>query len=1521
MTQIMANTVEQKEADNDELQSKSSSSTTGADELRKSISMSSVTSATSLGARESHGLRESVKRRKRDSRIGNKDAEQGGEDQKHQAHQVNSKHSHSGCHRCLSVFGGHHSGDHGKNHGQHGHGGKHGHGHGHAKKPTIVSALISGCINWLLMFGLCCAYGMIMFSDEFLVQHRALGVKLNLSTALIFGLLCSWKSKVAVAIGGPDLNPVIFLGQFVTVISASIARHNGLEDDYPESDSRRLIEDSSFDAWRRLGPGGGKGSDFCVPGGYHYKKHVVACQDFHEQLRATIIFATAVSSATLGLIYFCLGRFSVTRFVSYVPASVQEAFLSCIGYKVFKYALSFCNYQPLQFTPAACIGVLLYFLKAHHIGNPAVVIPVMLIVPLGIFHLLVFAFQMDIESMRTVGAADNWMFASLTHVDFWEMWTDSYGKYYQIDFKAWLETMPDLAIMVIVCVIDCLLQISSTESKIPVTTDKDYESQLLGLGNALTTLTGSSVGYMMLKFNVINYGVLGNVVDRRAGIVYAVLCGACFFGTVDFFNYLPRFFLGSLLFFAGSGFVAEHLWGSRKHLDWTEWCQIVIILGVFVFSGSLLAAVIVGILVTWVALTLKYSRISCLAGQPLKGGHVSSCERVNPVMVGQLSHIAESWFVVLRLKGFVFYASAQAMTAKAYELINERKQHPKYRHLKYIVLDCELLDGIDASAGKPIRKLVEDAEKVNVKLLWSHVTDEFAADLLRKDLCTSPDYAFHNLDVAALYIEDLVIEYQKSIQTKWLAVDPMFRLQHKLVRFEYDQDPWGSILLKFTARQGCPWKFCNQVQLEKYQSILWEPGEMQKGLYFLHSGRIAIYREMPKGSEEGGGDSVWPDPVAVYGHGSFLNQEFIFGRPTRHYAVAIDHGEALCWDREQWWKMQGECPAMAAEIAIQALDHDRATWLVNSDEQTPQSDNWQGASDEDFGPKYSEISNMDINSVELQWGRQTSFEFALPYDDIHRALLPAQLRALINSLEIAEVFGFFGAYEVTIDEEGKHRPPLPRALGQDLNIAFNTYAVEQDGRVMLPADRAMAALAYAGISRVLLAQTDHTFFSRGEFRHLGHLASMACLPKTLVDKCLHLIQDIRAKRGWFSELQADQIALILQRSFHQSFTTEIVQGLMDELGREKRTDEEMFLSICSRLFQRHEQYWNLLCAIRHAACPSEPADHATMNNTTFSRMSLVKLLNTSKENASELLWALDWPRRHATGQQWGKGLHIYDVALCVLTQVSPPIGGMHPPPVLSLQSDVEDSGTSMDTMMGMSDLIVNLKTFNEEFIEEQLHSNREVKPARLQKGFTFMPNGTTSFELQQSPESGVSTASGEGRRHDGSIRQRLHLLLEDPSSSSLANYVSLAMGMMIMISILTMIIRPSIEHGREDDVTKQEKDVWFVFELVLTIVFTIEYLVRLSVANAMSTQTTLQFIKTPANICDFSAIVPFYVEVGFGEDAEEFRLLRVVRLLRLTRIVRIGRLAKRSELFAPIGTVLLVIWGIYMKTGLTDSSK
>jgi hypothetical protein len=87
-----------------------------------------------------------------------------------------------------------------------------------------------------------------------------------------------------------------------------------------------------------------------------------------------------------------------------------------VGYKMFKYALKFCEFDIPHFVPAAIIGVWY----------------------------------------------NSWMQCTLLI-----MWTDCAGKHDKINFSAWFKTFPDLCVMIVVVLLDCLLKLKVTEAKLP----------------------------------------------------------------------------------------------------------------------------------------------------------------------------------------------------------------------------------------------------------------------------------------------------------------------------------------------------------------------------------------------------------------------------------------------------------------------------------------------------------------------------------------------------------------------------------------------------------------------------------------------------------------------------------------------------------------------------------------------------------------------------------------------------------------------------------------------------------------------------------------------------------------------------------------------------------------------------------------------------------------------------------------------------------------------------------------------
>lgn len=143
----------------------------------------------------------------------------------------------------------------------------------------------------------------------------------------------------------------------------------------------------------------------------------------------------------------------------------------------------------------------------------------------------------------------------------------------------------------------------------------------------------------------------------------------------------------------------------------------------------------------------------------------------------------------------------------------------------------------------------------------------------------------------------------------------------------------------------------------------------------------------------------------------------------------------------------------------------------------------------------------------------------------------------------------------------------------------------------------------------------------------------------------------------------------------------------------------------------------------------------------------------------------------------------------------------------------------------------------------------------------------------------------DGARGPKTWRQRLNSLLEDPDSSTTARIYSHFLWYAIVTSIAGFIL--------ETVPSMRGYWLWDVIEPVTTIIFTVEYVLRFLVSDAYGDITKCGFVRSPMNILDVLAILPFYLEVA-AERIGAFSPLRVLRSVRLIRCFRIFKLSKYS---------------------------
>ncbi|TVQ90614.1 MAG: ion transporter [Deltaproteobacteria bacterium] len=128
--------------------------------------------------------------------------------------------------------------------------------------------------------------------------------------------------------------------------------------------------------------------------------------------------------------------------------------------------------------------------------------------------------------------------------------------------------------------------------------------------------------------------------------------------------------------------------------------------------------------------------------------------------------------------------------------------------------------------------------------------------------------------------------------------------------------------------------------------------------------------------------------------------------------------------------------------------------------------------------------------------------------------------------------------------------------------------------------------------------------------------------------------------------------------------------------------------------------------------------------------------------------------------------------------------------------------------------------------------------------------------------------------------------------------------------------------------TSQYADFLFTFEFFSSLIFTVEYVLRIWVADLLLDprhpwRSRLRYVRSFMAMVDLLALIPFYLPMIIAVD---LRILRAIRLFRLVRVLKMGRysvaiftlfsvLQRKSEQLA-MASFILVLLMLVSATGI-----
>lgn len=160
------------------------------------------------------------------------------------------------------------------------------------------------------------------------------------------------------------------------------------------------------------------------------------------------------------------------------------------------------------------------------------------------------------------------------------------------------------------------------------------------------------------------------------------------------------------------------------------------------------------------------------------------------------------------------------------------------------------------------------------------------------------------------------------------------------------------------------------------------------------------------------------------------------------------------------------------------------------------------------------------------------------------------------------------------------------------------------------------------------------------------------------------------------------------------------------------------------------------------------------------------------------------------------------------------------------------------------------------------------------------------------------------------MKQRIKNIVEINDNKA-SKVFAIFIQVLILISIVTFTIETI------PDLKPETRSILYAIEVFSVIVFSVEYLLRIYVA-----ENKPKFIFSFFGIIDFLAILPFYL--SFGVDLRSLRALRFLRLFRILKLVRYNRAmnhftnaikSSKEEIFLFLFVTLILIYfaavGIY----------
>jgi SulP family sulfate permease len=529
---------------------------------------------------------------------------------------------------------------------------------GSPKLRAALTDVFAGAVGSVLSIAYSLSYAALIFAGP-LENALAYGVAVTFLSAAVGAAIVAWRSSLPFAIAGPDSSISVVLAALVATLANYLLAHGGT---------------------RLLGPA---------------------------------LIALSLTTAVTGAVLWVLGFARAGRAIRFVPYPVIGGFLGATGWLMVTGAVQVITNQkvtldnlgafisgPVAAKIAAGVAVALVLHVATQYKQNAYVLPVVLVAATAITHLALLSAGSSLAQAQVAG----WLFQPQPAGHLTLPW-----KLEEVRDFPWA-AVPSLAgdAIAVIFVTGITLLLNTTGIEIATRTEANIDRDLraLGFANIVTAALGGIVSCTSISRSVLVR--LAGATTRICGLTVAAICAVLLLIGPGILGGVPKYVLGGVLFFLGSGLLYQWLIRSSRQLALPEYLSLISITFLIVYWGFI-AGVLIGIVIGCATFALSVGRVNAIKFSFDGSEFRSSLDR-GPDELSLLTAYGRE-IQGMALQSYLFFGSTNRLYQHVKDLI---KNYPECR---FLIFDFRHVTGIDSSATHSFAQMKQAAAESGARIV------------------------------------------------------------------------------------------------------------------------------------------------------------------------------------------------------------------------------------------------------------------------------------------------------------------------------------------------------------------------------------------------------------------------------------------------------------------------------------------------------------------------------------------------------------------------------------------------------------------------------------------------------------------------------------------------------------------------------------------------------------------------------------------------------------------------------------